>query len=269
LVENIQNYIFPQAGASTFLLGGATQRLNLKTAIEISSHIKILEDFETATEITLSGNSIGKDAGKSLAAALNNQIGLKKLLMASIFTTVDLEGKESVLEDVFKALKGKPIELLDLSNNALGCSLAVIIASFLSNNATLTSFLLNNSGLAINGGKIIAQALKGKYKLETIDMGSNFLEDQGATAVSASLKEMKCLRVLRLPNNSISYRGLHGLVMALEDMRSLEHLDLHGNSFIKMGGDILEVGLDRWPNIRVLNLGFSLFHSFELIDRRL
>ena len=87
-----------------------------------------------------------------------------------------------------KKLKGtEPVELLDLSNKGLGVVSAIVIASLIRDNASVTKILVSGNRLGDAGTTILCDALRESTvtKVQELDLGSNPIGPEGAKAVAA------------------------------------------------------------------------------------
>jgi len=89
------------------------------------------------------------------------------------------------LSELVKALAGKKIEFLDLSDNAFGPIGVQSFESLLKNCPTLKELHIENNGLGPEGAEMVAKALlESNIKLETLSISRNRLEDKGAICFS-------------------------------------------------------------------------------------
>ncbi|KAJ3416295.1 hypothetical protein HDV05_002235 [Chytridiales sp. JEL 0842] len=247
-----------------FSIEGKTLKLN--TAADVATYVAEIERIENLEEIKLSGNTLGVEASKALAAALAKKTTLKVADLSDMFTGRLKEEIPLALEAFVDALVDKVhLRVLDLSDNAFGPAGAEPLRRLLIENRHIETLRLNNNGLGIGGGKFISTALlesaaKSKEHnaptaLKTIVMGRNRLESQGAEYLSKAFAEFPSLKELMMPQNSIRPEGVQVLLGALKSCKELEVLDLQDNTFTKKGSMALVDALPHWSKLRVLNVG--------------
>ena len=87
-----------------------------------------------------------------------------------------------------KKLKGtEPVESLDLSGKKLGVASAIVIASLISVNGSLTVLILWMNDLKDEGVSAVCQAIQSnkETKLASLNFGNNGVSPVGANAVAA------------------------------------------------------------------------------------
>ena len=126
--------------------------------------VEAIKKCERLEYLDLEGNTLGPEAAKAIAKALEEHgAHLKRALWKDMFTGRMKDEIPLALEYLGKSLciAGTKLVELDLSDNAFGPIGIKGLASLLSSSScyTLQELRLNNNGLGISGGKMLAQAL--------------------------------------------------------------------------------------------------------------
>lgn len=190
-------------------------------------------DYDTVEEITLSGNSYGKEACEYIASLLEKETPkLTKINFNDIFVGRKLDELPKSLEVLAKSIKNKKIEYLDLSHNAFGPAGISSFDFLLKEMSTLKVLKITNCGLGPEGGEMIANALKEnkELKLEQFSAGRDRLENKGIKRLSEVFSEMKSLKVIEIPQNGIKKEGMLSLMEALKaNFETLREVYIHDN----------------------------------------
>ncbi|KAG2176562.1 hypothetical protein INT44_007225 [Umbelopsis vinacea] len=243
--------------------------LKLNTAEDVQHFVDTILQMDDLQEIRMSGNTIGVEAGKALASALQSRKNIKTANLSDIFTGRLREEIPPTLKAICDALEDKESLIeLNLSDNAFGPAGAEPLIDFLTNNRSLQILRLNNNGLGIGGGTMVAKALlasanKAKEEnrtssLHTIVCGRNRLEDGSSQALADAFAAHGTLVEVRMPQNGIRPDGISNLVKGLAQCKSLKHLDLQDNTFTAKGSIALAKVLPTWEHLTHLNLGDCL-----------
>lgn len=109
----------------------------------------------------------------------------KKVIYRDIFTSRDKSELPKSLALLIKALEGKNISLLDLSDNAFGPIGVASFSNFLTSCSSLKILYVENNGLGPEGSESLALALlNSNISLEEFKITRNRLENKGAIAIS-------------------------------------------------------------------------------------
>jgi Ran GTPase-activating protein 1 len=131
------------------------------------------------------------------------------------------------LEFIVQALQGKPVRLLDLSDNAFGPDGLRPLVPLISRLPTLQVLRLHNTGLGPQGGQLLAEALSAlavnavtdgaasaycdapvaKGPLRELVVGRSRLENGSMAQLASALRQHPQLQVLVLPQNGIRPEG--------------------------------------------------------------
>jgi len=139
------------------------------------------ENREKITSIELGNNSLSFDVSVVLSELINHLDTLKIVNYRDMFVGRLKEDLPKSLAELVKALLGKKIEYLDLSDNAFG-PIGVQSFDFLLRCCpTIKELHIENNGLGPEGAEMVAQALlESNIQLETLSISRNRLEDKGA-----------------------------------------------------------------------------------------
>ncbi|KAI9011991.1 hypothetical protein CLU79DRAFT_771516 [Phycomyces nitens] len=242
--------------------------LKLNTAEDVKVFCDTISRMDNLQKIILSGNTIGVEAGKALAAALSTRKTLKIAILSDIFTGRLLAEIPAVLKALCDALEKTQLTELDLSDNAFGPAGAEPLIEFIAHSKTLQTLRLNNNGLGIGGGLMIARALQASAdqarlegrpsSLRTIICGRNRLENGSSQALADAFASHGTLEVVCMPQNGIRPEGIETLMGGLVQCKNLRHLDLQDNTLTAKGSHALASALVEWPLLKILNVGDCL-----------
>ncbi|KAJ3182206.1 hypothetical protein HDU85_003248 [Gaertneriomyces sp. JEL0708] len=246
------------------------KQLKLTTAEDAKQYVDEILAVKGLTEIRLSGNTFGVDAGRAIAGALKNHHDLRIASLSDMFTGRLRNEIPHVIEALSEALEDKKnlIEL-DLSDNAFGPAGAEPLQRLLTNNRHIQILKLNNNGLGIEGARLVSEALvkageknkeEGKSSaLRVIIAGRNRQESPGATHWCKAFEaHAESLEEVRMPQNSIRPEGIEVLMKSLATCKKLQHLDLQDNTFTERGSAALAEVVASWKSLRILNIGDCL-----------
>ncbi|KAH3903189.1 related to Ran GTPase-activating protein 1 [Saccharomycodes ludwigii] len=255
--------------------------LKLTTAENIKPYIDDLLKLKKVTKIDFSGNTIGIEASKSLADAISHHSSIYENVIevnfADLYTSrlVDevVESLKYLLSTSGGLLKCSKLEILNLSDNALGLRTIDILEKFIANAIQLKHLILSNNGMGPFAGERIGKALytlaqnkkkQNKPMLETFICGRNRLENGSAVYLALGLKSHgDGLRCVKLYQNGIRPRGIATLLKyGLKYNSKLEILDLQDNTFTSTASLILAETLPVWKHsLRELNVNDCLLKT--------
>ncbi|KAI8812128.1 hypothetical protein BJ742DRAFT_668096, partial [Cladochytrium replicatum] len=247
------------------------QSLKLESADHVAKYVEEIRSKDHV-EVRLSGNTLGVDAARAIAAALKEKHNLKVVNLSDIFTGRLKAEIPLALEAFVDALVDKKFMTdLDLSDNAFGPIGAAPLTELLKKNTAIQNLRLNNNGLGIDGGKLVAQALTeaaeqltsdgSKYSLRSITIGRNRMETPGATHIAKALAKHTKLEEVRIFQNSIRPEGCAEFVRSLAACSNLRLLDMQDNTFTEPGSFALAETLPIWKELRVLNVNECLLKA--------
>ncbi|NXP54572.1 RAGP1 protein, partial [Heliornis fulica] len=251
------------------------QSLKLNTAEDAEEVIKQIEEFDGLEALRLEGNTVGVEAAKVIAKALEKKSELKRCHWSDMFTGRLRSEIPPALISLGDALitAGAQLVELDLSDNAFGPDGVRGFEALLKSPAcyTLQKLKLNNCGMGIGGGKILAAALKECHKkssaqgkplaLKVFVAGRNRLENDGATALAEAFGIIGTLEEVHMPQNGINHPGITALAQAFAINPLLKVINLNDNTFTEKGAMAMAETLKALRQIEVINFGDCLVRS--------
>ncbi|XP_056263587.1 ran GTPase-activating protein 1a isoform X2 [Pseudoliparis swirei] len=247
------------------------QGKKLDDAESVEEMVKEIQDFEDLQALRLEGNTVGVEAAKAIAKALETKSKFKRCYWSDMFTgrlRSEIPPALNSLGDAL-VLAGAKLTVLDLSDNAFGPDGVRGIERLLKSTAcyTLQELRLNNCGMGIGGGKILAASLIQCHKnssaegtplgLKVFVAGRNRLENDGATALAQAFQLMGSLEEVHMPQNGINHPGVTALAKAMQHNADLRILNLNDNTFTEKGAFAMAQALKHLRNIQELNLSFG------------
>ncbi|NXO45452.1 RAGP1 protein, partial [Locustella ochotensis] len=251
------------------------QSLKLNTAEDAEEVIKQIEEFDGLEALRLEGNTVGVEAAKVIAKALEKKSELKRCHWSDMFTgrlRSEIPPALISLGDALIAAGAQLVEL-DLSDNAFGPDGVRGFEALLKSPAcyTLQELKLNNCGMGIGGGKILAAALKECHRksiaqgkrlaLRIFVAGRNRLENDGATALAEAFGIIGTLEEVHMPQNGINHTGITALAQAFAINPLLKVINLNDNTFTEKGAVAMAETLKALRQIEVINFGDCLVRS--------
>ncbi|XP_039917521.1 ran GTPase-activating protein 1 isoform X2 [Hirundo rustica] len=251
------------------------QGLKLNTAEDAKEVIKQIEEFDGLEALRLEGNTVGVEAAKVIAKALEKKSELKRCHWSDMFTgrlRSEIPPALISLGDALIAAGAQLVEL-DLSDNAFGPDGVRGFEALLKSPAcyTLQELKLNNCGMGIGGGKILAAALKECHRksiaqgkrlaLKIFVAGRNRLENDGATALAEAFGIIGTLEEVHMPQNGINHPGITALAQAFAVNPLLKVINLNDNTFTEKGAVAMAETLKALRQIEVINFGDCLVRS--------
>ena len=151
-----------------------------------------------------------------------------------------------------KKLKGtEPVESLDLSNKRLKVASAIVIASLIGDNASLTSLDVRSNEISGDSASQLSSAVLGNTKIEVfnqvpikemradsfteLNLSNKHIGVEGGMVVAGLLPVMPSLTSLSLAQNELGDDGAEAISMGLKESKSLRTLDLSGDPFSSVG----------------------------------
>ncbi|XP_045443400.1 ran GTPase-activating protein 1 isoform X2 [Pipistrellus kuhlii] len=265
--------------AKTQVAGGQLsfkgKSLKLNTAEDAKDVIKEIEDFDGLEALRLEGNTVGVEAARVIAKALEKKSELKRCHWSDMFTGRLRSEIPPALISLGEGLitAGAQLVELDLSDNAFGPDGVRGFEALLKSSAcfTLHELKLNNCGMGIGGGKILAAALTECYRkssaqgkplaLKVFVAGRNRLENDGATALAEAFGVIGTLEEVHMPQNGISHPGITALAQALAINPLLRVINLNDNTFTEKGAAAMAKTLKTLRQVQVINFGDCLVRS--------
>ncbi|XP_069508851.1 ran GTPase-activating protein 1 [Ambystoma mexicanum] len=249
--------------------------LKLTTAEDANEVIKEIEKYEELQALRLEGNTVGVEAAKVIAKALESKPDMKKCFWSDMFTGRLRAEIPPALISLGNALitAGAQLVELDLSDNAFGPDGVRGFEALLKSQAcfSLQELKLNNCGMGIGGGKILAAALAECHKkssvlgkpfaLRVFVAGRNRLENDGASALAEAFTAIGTLQEVHMPQNGINHCGITALAGAFSSNPLLKVINLNDNTFTDKGGIAMAEALRILRQVEVINFGDCLVRS--------
>ncbi|XP_064170213.1 ran GTPase-activating protein 1a isoform X1 [Anguilla rostrata] len=249
--------------------------LKLDNAQSVEELVQEIEAFQGLQALRLEGNTVGVEAAKAIAKALENKGDFQCCYWSDMFTGRLRSEIPPSLISLGSALitAGARLRVLDLSDNAFGPDGVKGIEALLKSTTchTLQELRLNNCGMGIGGGKILAAALTECHKqssaqgaplqLKVFIAGRNRLENEGATALAHAFQLMGSLEEIHMPQNGINHPGVTALATAVQHNLQLRVINLNDNTFTKKGAIAMAQSLRHLRNVQVINFGDCLVRS--------
>ncbi|XP_020643523.3 ran GTPase-activating protein 1 [Pogona vitticeps] len=262
-----------QVGGGQLSFKGKSLKLN--TAEDAEEVIKEIEEFDCLEALRLEGNTVGVEAAKVIAKALEKKSQLKRCHWSDMFTGRLRSEIPPALISLGEALVTAGCQLveLDLSDNAFGPDGVRGFEALLKSPAcfTLQELKLNNCGMGIGGGKILAGALKECHRksnsqgkpmaLKVFVAGRNRLENDGATALAEAFRVIGTLEEVHMPQNGINHPGITALAEAFAVNPLLRVINLNDNTFTEKGAVAMAETLKKLRQVEVINFGDCLVRS--------
>ncbi|XP_075940979.1 ran GTPase-activating protein 1-like isoform X2 [Anarhichas minor] len=271
IVEQLTNSL-AKTGVVEVELSYKGQGRKLDDAQSVEEMVKEIQDFDDLQALRLEGNTIGVEAAKAIAKALETKSKFKRCYWSDMFTgrlRSEIPPALNALGDALM-LAGARLTVLDLSDNAFGPDGVKGIERLLKSTAcyTLQELRLNNCGMGIGGGKILAASLIQCHKkssaegaplgLKVFVAGRNRLENDGATALAQAFQLMGSLEEVNMPQNGINHPGVTALAKAMQHNAGLRILNLNDNTFTEKGAIAMAQALKHLRSIQVINFGDCL-----------
>ncbi|XP_076272930.1 ran GTPase-activating protein 1-like isoform X2 [Rhynchophorus ferrugineus] len=270
LVDVLQNTKVSPSGVS---FAGKSLKLNTEEDARL-----VVEEINRCKELqflNLEGNTLGVEASKCIAQALEKHPEFKRALWKDMFTGRLKSEIPKCLQFLGDGLVTAGIRLteLDLSDNAFGPIGVEGLASLLRSPTcyALEELRLNNNGLGIGGGKLLASALTDCYNsskalgkplaLKVFIAGRNRLENDGAKALANVFKMIRTLEEIAMPQNGIYHVGISALSKAFTHNPNLQILNLNDNTIGVKGAAAIAKALPVLQNLREINFGDCLLKT--------
>ncbi|KFV47580.1 Ran GTPase-activating protein 1, partial [Tyto alba] len=257
------------------------QSLKLNTAEDAEEVIKQIEEFDSLESLRLEGNTVGVEAAKVIAKALEKKSELKRCHWSDMFTGRLRSEIPPALISLGDALitAGAQLVELDLSDNAFGPDGVRGFEALLKSPTcyTLQELKLNNCGMGIGGGKVGVVLFLGMREsrechrkssaqgkplaLKIFVAGRNRLENDGATALAEAFGIIGTLEEVHMPQNGINHPGITALAQAFAINPLLKVINLNDNTFTEKGAVAMAETLKALRQIEVINFGDCLVRS--------
>ncbi|KAF7654005.1 hypothetical protein LDENG_00075930 [Lucifuga dentata] len=249
--------------------------LKLDSAESVEELVRDIEQYQGLRTLRLEGNTVGVEAAKAIAKALESKDQLQRCHWSDMFTGRLRSEIPIALRSLSSALMtaGARLTELDLSDNAFGPDGVKGIEQLLKSPSchSLKELRLNNCGMGTGGGKVLAEtliechresaALGAPLRLRVFIAGRNRLENEGASALAQAFQLMGSLEEVHMPQNGINHAGVTALASAMRHNAQLRVLNFNDNTFTKKGTLAMAQALRHLRNVQVINFGDCLVRS--------
>lgn len=253
-------------------LSFAGRKLKLDTAKDAQEIVDGIKNFQDLKALCLEGNTLGLEAAKVIAKALEEKSKFEKALWSDMYTGRLRSEIPPSLEYLGNGIitAGARLSELDLSDNAFGPDGVKGIKKLLISEAcySLQTLKLNNNGLGIGGGKILSEAFISCHKssvaagkpfaLKVFISGRNRLENEGAKALSEAFKLLGSLEEITMPQNGIRPEGVSYLAAAFQENKNLKVVNINDNTCTESGAKALAQCVPHLKRLEILNVGDCL-----------
>jgi len=161
-----------------------------------------LANNKTLSFLSLMGNNIKQSGKQTIVHAWEKNKSMMKLPINFNVPLQDFHGKTTKS---------------DLGDKGYHHEDAIIIASFIKVNSTLTELNLSQNKLADSGARAIMNGLKENSTLQILYLGRNKIGDIGAQLIGGALQKNSSLTVLYLGHNNIGDIGVESISGALKE----------------------------------------------------
>ncbi|CAN8070000.1 unnamed protein product [Agarophyton chilense] len=241
-----------------------TQREAL-TAESAKQLLKSLD--EGVTSVKLSGKSFGDGSAQVAADALQKASPtLVRLDISDIIASRPEDEAKRALATICEGLSTcKRLELIDLSDNALGAKGVRAVGSLLTKQEKLRELLFCNNGLAADAGDLIASALleTAPTALVKLHFHNNLLETPGSIALAPIVENSPALEDFRFSSLRLGREGAVRICKALQPRlgQALRALNLADNSFGGEGAQALAEAVAHAPALESLIISDCLLED--------
>ena len=172
------------------------------------------------TGVSLGGKSYSREASKVVADAIK----LPSLAKVTTYDLADIiagrpeEEALEVLVDIVGAIDAERIEVLDLSDNALGEKGVRALMGLLGAMKNLRKLLFHNNGLSELSVSLLAECIQKPCALKDLQFDNNMSGSGGAVAVSGLLPSCPQLESFRMSSSRVRPDGGDALCKALAAM---------------------------------------------------
>ncbi|XP_074661633.1 ran GTPase-activating protein 1-like isoform X2 [Tubulanus polymorphus] len=252
-------------------LSFAGRGLKLNEEKDAAEIVEAIEKFDRGKLLTLrlEGNTMGIEAARAIAGALEKRPEFRCALWSDMFTGRLKSEIPIALKHLGAAMTAANTHLveLNLSDNAFGPNGVEGFKDLLKSPVcyTLEELYLNNNGLGIAGGTMLARSLvechersDGAFALRVFVAGRNRLENDAAAELARAFERIGTLQRVEMPQNGINAPGIRALAAAFDANRRLRVVNLNDNTFTADGARSMARVLPHLVELETLNFGDCL-----------
>ena len=166
--------------------------------VNVTSQTQVIDNDETIEELDLSNTYIGEDGISQSSDALQSNTSIKNLNLS--YNKLS----DNALGILCHSLSRHPIEVLNISGNAIGDAGSAFLEAFLLSNLTLEVLTLYNCNLNDQSVLPIANGLQQNNNLRSLDLRMNHITDIGGSFFLQCFSHNKALAELNLESNKVS-----------------------------------------------------------------
>ena len=236
---------------------------------KINNIIQDLDTYKHKIEcLELCHNSIGENCAKVLGEKMKNLKHLRKIDLSDCFVSRGEEETLKCLKYLLESIVDKPIKELNLSDNALGITVASGYEFFFQKNTTLEKLSMDNCGMGPLGTQFLMEIIKENKNmpLKILNFSRNKMESKGCIYVSELLKEKKSLKEIKISENEINYEGLNSFLNSIKDNENITLIDISNNVLSKKGKLLPEL-ITSLNNLIHLNLSDLMIDDRNIIKK--
>ena len=211
---------------------------------QINNIIQDLDTYKHKIEcLELCHNSIGEKCAKALGEKMKNLKYLRKIDLSDCFIARGQEELLKCLKYLLESIVDKPIKELNLSDNALGITVASGYEFFFQKNTTLEKLSMDNCGMGPLGTQFLMKIIKENKNmpLKILNFSYNKMESEGCISLSELLKEKKSLKEIKIRCNEIGYEGLNSFLNSIKDNENITLIDISNNGLSRKGKSLPEL----------------------------
>lgn len=207
----------------------------------VSAFADALYFLPSLTTLDLSGNPFGEAGARAIAEALTTS--------ASTMATVAIDGAPLPIRE----LRGtKAVRTLRLERMELGPLSAVVIATLVQANASLTSLSVAENRLGAAGAVAVTRALRFS-KVTTLDLSSNELTGDSAQDIASQLEAShSSLTSINVDGFALPIKKLRGIVG--EEAKPVDAINLQKKKIGTLSGVLIGNMVRTNPTLTSLNL---------------
>lgn len=207
--------------------------------------------FRTTTvRLNLTGNDID-DAGASAIAAA---ISANAAVVPTIKLAFNMIGPDGAC-DLFEAMGGRSVHVLDLAHNHIGESGAWALAAWLKSGGDVEQLNISGNSITDTGSTYVMEALETNTSVHYVNIAANGITKAGAGAVASMLGRNSTIAHIDVSNNLLGDVGVSLLAPAFCANTSLVRINLGCNDFGPAGARAAAEALA--DNCTIRRLDFS------------
>lgn len=213
---------------STFELLGAREMFDESKA---ARSIEGGADPASYLSIRLSNKSISREAARVLASFLHQCVNLKNVDISDIIAGRPEEEALEVMLVLSESLRGRQLEEINVSDNAIGEKGVPSITPLLLGQEQLKRLYVCNDGMSTAATHSVVDLLlfRAPTLLTTFHFHNNMSGDSGAEAIARLVENSPHLRDLRFSGTRTTQTGTLVVLKAIQKITTLERLDFADN----------------------------------------